>query len=370
MKKGFIVVLSLLLAWSCKKDGGVEQNAYSDQPIFYLNAVVDGLPISLKAGENQYSMFTGYALQDSVLHMQGVLAQDSPNFRNAFYLDLRGADLMANTSQAAPSRSFRLGPIPIADPSGRVKEPNHYDYFFFPDSVNGHIPLLWKVEGNSYYGDTCHVWDFDVMTKPQLEVEMRSAGPLSCTPVVRHTINAQENCKGEIHVIKSTNNELQVEARARLGKVKKVDWFLDLQKISSGLNLNYQANAFRASYQLKAVIEFESGCTETIEKVVLPGGIACDINMDYRKEPHRKANPHNLNTVEIRYYDAQGKMYSSWYPNTQGSFTIESYNSYHDQNSMHAHQRFSFSGDAILKSADGSSVQLNSIFGIFALAHP
>ena len=38
--------------------------------------------------------------------------------------------------------------------------------------------------------------------------------------------------------------------------------------------------------------------------------------------------------------------------------------------SSHKHKRFSFLGDAILKSADGSTLQVNNIFGSFAVAYP
>lgn len=370
MKRKYVVWSLLLALWGCGKDAGVDENRYSDQPLFYLNAVVDGLPTSIKAGQNQYQMYTGYALQDSVLHMQGVLATDSPNFRNAFYIDLRGADLLQSLSQATASRTFTEGPIPLADPTGFVKQPNHFDFRFFADNVNGHVPTMWMVADTSYYGDSCSILGLDVSVKQQIQVEMTSAGPLSCTPSVRHTINTREDCKGELHILENSNGSLRAEAKARVGRLKKVDWFLGGQKISSGLNFSYSPPAFQLSYLIRVELEFESGCTETIEKLVLQGGAACDINIDYLKTPHRLSNPHNLKTVEIRYYDSQGKMYSSWYPNVQGSFSIESYNTYQDRTSNYEHQRFSFSGNAILKSADGSSVELNSIFGIFALAHP
>mgnify|MGYP000545477702 CR=1 FL=1 len=360
----------ILLLWSCSKEAGVEENHYSDQPLFYLNAVVDGLPISLKAGENQYQMYTGYTLQDSVLHMQGVLASDSPNFRNAFYIDLRAAELVANLNQLTASRTFTEGPLPLADPSGLVVKPDHYDYRFFADNVNGHIPTMWAIEDTSYYGDSCALLGLDATSKTHIEVVMTSTGPLSCTPSVKHIIKTHQDCKGELHILQNSNSGLIAEARARLGKLRKVDWYLGGQKVSSGLNFNYSPLVYQPSYLIRAELEFESGCTESIEKLVLPGGSTCDINIDYLKTKHRVANPHNLKTVEIRYYDAQGKMYSSWYPKAEGSFSIESYNSYHDANSSQPHQRFSFSGEAILKSADGASIKLNSIFGIFALAHP
>ncbi len=187
---------------------------------------------------------------------------------------------------------------------------------------------------------------------------------------MKHTINTESECKAKVEVIQSSGTQLKAKAIARLGKIASVDWFMGSQKIASGINLNYQASGHYVNYNLKAVVKFESGCQETIEKVIMAGGTDCDINMNYRRVKHRVSNPHNLRTVEIRYYDAEGKMYSSWYPNSQGRFNIEALSGYRDANSVYDHHRFSFSGEAILKSSDGSSVQLNNIFGIFALAHP
>ena len=81
-------------------------------------------------------------------------------------------------------------------------------------------------------------------------------------------------------------------------------------------------------HKIKAEITFQAGCKEVIEKTILPGTVNCDLNITYQRTASRENNPHNLNTVEVIYFDENGKAYSSLYANSTGEFTIESVNNY------------------------------------------
>jgi hypothetical protein len=366
----FLLAFAVLSFTACKEDDGLSQTSFVESPRFYVNATVNGLPISYKAGEGNYQMYTNYQVQDSVLHMYGVLATDSPAYRNALRLNIRGAELISNMAYPSAGNVFEKGALPLYDPSGLTALPGHFDYHFSADSVNGHIPLIWHTPSSSYYGDSCFLIGLNQANQQSFTVEMQSAGPLSCTPSVKHTIRTGQDSKAQLHIVRNSNSELSAEVQARIGRIQKVTWEVDGANAGNGQTMQYSAVGFSASFQVKASVEFEDGGVEVIEKVVLPGGSACDINIDYQKRKHRVQNPHNLKTVEIQYYDADGKLYSSAYPLSQGNFNIESISDYHDSNSAHKHQRFSFSGNAILKSADGSTLEINNIFGSFAVAHP
>ncbi len=370
MKKVFLFVSFLFLVLGCREDDGVGQSSFVESPRFYVNATVNGLPLNLVAGEESYRMFTSYELKDSVLEMYGALATDSPAYRKALVLKLRGSDILDPQSIPHPGNLFKPGPVPLMDPSGATVLPDYFDYHFFADTVNGHIPLVWIAPSSSYYGDSCSIVGLNGQQNPTFSIEMRSTGPLTCTPSVKHIIETGGQCKAQVHVLKSTSSELKVEAQARVGRISSVNWQIAGQNAGQGNSLQYSVVGFQTGFKVRAEIQFESGCTEIIEKIILPGSPICDINIDYRKEGHRVTNPHNLSTVEIQYFDEDGKMYSSAYPGTQGGFAIESTNDYNDVNSNHKHKRFSFSGQAILKSADGTSLQLNNVFGSFAVAHP
>ncbi|MGB0978418.1 MAG: hypothetical protein ACPGVV_03435 [Croceimicrobium sp.] len=372
MKKKVLVIASFLIALfsGCKEDEGPNQSSFMESPRFYVNSTINGLPLNLVAGEEGYQMFTSYELEDSVLVMNGVLAADSPAFQKAVVLKIRGSELLGPNSQISAGNVFQQGPLPLMDPSGATVQPGYYDYHFFADSINSHINLLWSAPRSSYYGDSCSIIGLNSSLNQSFTIEMSSAGPLSCTPSVKHTIQTGKECKAQIHVINSTSSELHVEVQERIGRIQEVNWQIAGQNAGQGNSLLYSVVGFQPGYRVKAEVKFESGCTEIIEKIILPGGPSCDINIDYRMEGHRVANPHNLATIELQYYDESGKLFSSAYPNAQGSFVIESVSAYSDANSSLSHQRFSFSGEAVLKSADGSSLQFNNIFGSFALAHP
>tara|TARA_R110001592_G_scaffold219477_1_gene473694 strand:+ start:74634 stop:75767 length:1134 start_codon:yes stop_codon:yes gene_type:complete len=376
MKKAIASLIGVvLIASACTKDTSLDQAEYSDNPLFYFSGSVNGLPVNVQAGKDGYAMYTHYFLKDSVLHMESILAADSPAYREAFKIDIHGGELSNSISNTNYSSSLINGPIALADASGYPRRPHVYDYIFTSDSLNGNIPLQWTTPKGSYYGDSCNYLEVNALEQQSFKVEMQSAGPLSCTPLVAHTILTQGQCKAEMHILKSTNSVLIAEARSRVGLIKSIQWSVNDQNVGTGLTLSYDVLGFSPGYRLKARIVFESGCTETIEKVILAGSPQCDINLNYQKLPRRDYNPHNLGTVSVSYFDANGKEYNSHYAYNTGHFSIESIANYNESMSSgttvtNNHKRYSFSGDLVLKSSDGSSVQLDNIFGIFAVEHP
>jgi hypothetical protein len=376
MKKALIAWLGLVfLTTACNKDSSLDQVEYSDNPLFYVSGSVNGLPINLQAGKDGYALFTHYYMHDSVLHMESILSADGAAHRDAFKIDIHGAQISNEIAATNYASSLINGPVSLADPSGYPRLPHVYDYYFSSDSSNNDILLLWNTPDSSYYGDSCSYLEVNALLNPSFKVEMLSVGPLSCTPYVAHTIQSQSSCKAEMHILKSTNSELKAEARARVGSIRSIQWSVNNQNVGGGLVLDYDVLAFSPGYKLKANILFDNGCTELIEKIILTGSSQCDVNLSYQKRPHRYYNPNNLATVTVSYFNTDGKEYRSDYANNVGDFSIEAIASYSESaqtanTTNENHKRFTFSGDLILKSADGSSLTLDNIFGIFAVEHP
>jgi hypothetical protein len=376
MKNALIPVLGLaLITVACNKNSSLDQAQYSDNPLFYLSGSVNGLPINLQAGKDGYALFTNYYLQDSVLHMESTLSKDAAILREAFKIDIHGGETSNDIAATNYATSLINGAVALADPSGYPRLPHVYDYSFTIDSLNSDLLLLWNTPDSSYYGDSCRYWAVNSLLNPSFKVEMLSAGALSCTPYVAHTIQSQGNCKAEMHILKSTNSELKAEVRERVGSIRSIQWTVNGTNIGSGMELNYDVLGFSPGYTLKANILFDNGCSEVIEKIILAGSSQCDINLNYQKEAHRYYNPNNLATVTISYFDADGKEYRSDYANNVGDFSIEAIASYNETSQSATstnenHKRFTFSGNLILKNIDGSSLTLDNIFGIFAVEHP
>jgi hypothetical protein len=324
MKKARVSLLGIVLVFTaCNKDTDLDQAEYSDNPIFYISGSVNGLPVNNQAGKDGYAMYTHYFVEDSVLHMESILAADSPNFREAFKIDIHGASLSPIPINTGYFSSLTNGPIPLADASGHPRRPHVYDYYFTSDTLNEDSPLQWTTPDSSYFGDSCSFLEVNALQTVNFKVEMTSAGPLSCTPLVAHTIQSQGDCKAEVNILKSTNSELVAEARNRVGTIQSIQWFVNDQSVGTSRSLNYSVVGFSPGYRLKAKIFFASGCIEIIEKVILSGSSQCDININYQKQPRRDYNPHNLGTVVITYFDAQGKEYTSDYAYNTGHFSIE-----------------------------------------------
>ncbi|MDZ7848146.1 MAG: hypothetical protein U5L96_16110 [Owenweeksia sp.] len=77
-----------------------------------------------------------------------------------------------------------------------------------------------------------------------------------------------------------------------------------------------------------------------------------------------------LATVQLTYYDESGKAYSSHYNDVVGSFKIVSTTPYNENEAGQPTTRFFFETEAVLKSSDGSTLELKDTFGSFAVAHP
>lgn len=371
MKRIILAVLGLLVWTQCSDD---EQTAlqYRDSYRFYVYANLNGQPLNLNAGEDDYALFTQLK-QDSlgVWHTIGTLARDSNRYRHAFQLRFRSNRAAATADEAGFSASFAVGPRTLADASGAVRIPGIYRFFFRPDSFSGHQNLLWEYEGRTYYGDSLRVDSFDAGTNPYCEIAMRSAGVFACTPLIVHRIEAHSNCRALLNV-HASYDRLSAGVEPVLGRIEAIQWYLDSIPISESGNWQRNLSGSGQPHLVEAEVSFSGGCTERLAKLVVPGPANCERHLIYQKQPFRKPNPNNLGTVELVYFDGQGKRFSSFYAQNEGSFQIEKLKLLEAKNTLGPglHNHLIFSGQALLKSADGQSIMLHNIHGSFATLLP
>jgi hypothetical protein len=366
----WIALLGLLSFAGCKEDdNGESGTSYTDNYRFYVDALVDGLPLRINAGENDYAMYTSYQLQDSLLLMHGLLAQDSQDIRNALQIFFRSAELGSQYRDFDPLGTLQNGKVAVADGSGHTQVPQHFDFDFFPDTVLGNQAFYWSVQDSSYHADTCRVIGLNADLENHLDVSLNSPDPANCPINITKGISTLNTCKAEVR-LGQFGNDLALVVEPRIGSISAVRWFRGGQPIGNGTSFILPANLVGQIAEIKAEIDFASGCTEAITKEMLISPAACDVSINYRKKPHLSYNPHNLNTVEIVYYDQNGKRFTSLYPNTEGDFELMNTASYQDPNSGYHHQQFNFSGELLLRSRDGSTKSISKLFGSFAVAHP
>lgn len=369
LKKIVLLVFAFALLHSCSKDDQQAEGIYTDSYRFYLYATVNGKAMNANAGELGYVMHSNYALQDSVLHMYGQLSRDSAEPREAVEIRLRSDQLMTPGSLSA-GNTFSAGPVALADPTGQVRKPQIFDYVFRPDSSNGHQILNWNYNGQTYYGDSLRINDINIVNTPILNLTMTNSGVFSCVPMVKQSIPTSGMCAAKLKV-EATLSKLNAEIAVGKGVFQSADWWVNGSSVSGGLKLSDMGINGTLPIKVKAKVHFEGGCTVEIEKTIIPGRNGCDLNITYQRIPERQPNPHNLHTAEIIYYDAAGKAYTSFYPKNSGVFKLESVSDYEENgNSSMLHKRIMFSGSGTLRAADGSEVEIENLYGSYAIAHP
>lgn len=367
-KIAFLIFASSFLL-SCSKEDGQADAVYTDSYRFYLYATVNGQAMNANAGEHGYIMHSNYVLQDSVLHMFGQLSRDSAEPREAVEIRLRSDQLITGSSMGA-GNTFTTGPLALADPSGQVRKPQIFDFVFRPDSSNGHQILNWNYNGQTYYGDSLRINDVNIANTSTLNVTMTNSGVFSCVPMVKQTIPTSGKCAARLNLSASLT-ELNAEIAVGKGVFQSAEWWINGSSVSGGLKLTDFGINGSLPIKVKVKVHFEGGCTVEIEKTIIPGRNGCDLNITYNRIPERQPNPHNLHTAEIIYYDAAGKAYTTYYPNNKGNFKLESVSDYEENGSSgQLHKRIMFSGSGTLRAADGSEIEVENLYGSYAIAHP
>src|SRR5947207_14857 len=69
----FIWLLTLASIAGCKKEEYPAPPPPPSPPTFYFNGSIDGKPLNIQAGENNYYMFTSYSLDSGVYSFKGEL---------------------------------------------------------------------------------------------------------------------------------------------------------------------------------------------------------------------------------------------------------------------------------------------------------
>ena len=360
-----LALLSLMIT-ACEEDQLEDQ--YSDSYRFFLYANINGLPLNWNAGDGGYAIKTNHFFEGNQMVVESFLSRDTNQPQNALMLRFRGS---ANPSMERPLNDFEAGAVALADASGMVRTPGVFDYLFQPDSTMGGPGFVWTYRGKQYYGDSLALAQIDSRATPAFSVELSNSSP-NCVISLKHQIQVQGLCKAQLRILEASSSNLQAKVQASVGRINSLRWYVnDVAQQSSALRLNHNIISSNQPQRIKVEVQFESGCQETIEKTVIPGQTSCDLHLTYAKNPAQVVNPLNEETVEIIYYNDAGKRFSSLYAHNSGDFVIESSSPYNDMAEPDVnHRRLVFKGNALLLSADGSTVELNNIHGSFAVAVP
>lgn len=373
MGKRIAILLIILATWSCKKDSvSAEYSPYQDEYRFYTRAKVNGLPLDLYAGEGGYGLETDYHLENGVVVMEGELSDPDQPMKNSLVLRIRGDKKISDVNEFQVGTALRPGLYSYRDRTGTVVVPGEYKIDFFGDTAYSPMNFHWQFPDSteSYlHNPGSKIVSLNENTDPYIVTLTTDYS--GCESRVTHLINLEEDCDASFNIKSLSAYDCKVEVVSRVGNVLNVSWILDGQSVSPDFSGNIGAAYLAGSHSLSANIEFESGCTKTVVREFDGSSVShCFTDFWYSKTRVTTYDEDQLGTIELEYYDEAGKMYSTFYSGIAGDFKIVSLTPYRENDLEQKTTRFFFEADAILKSEDGTSVELTECFGSFAVAHP
>ncbi len=367
-----MLVVLIGFATACKKDNAnaTSDGGYQDEYRFYTTAKINGLPIELNAGEDNYGLETNYTLEDSVVIMEGMLAKENEPLKNAVLLRFRGNQKVTRVEDFRVEKSLRPGLFSYRDKTGYSSVPGSYDLKFLGDTSYYQLNYSWMFETGS---------SSSFRSPPPIRVNAQDFDPFKvslmtdfngCKSVVTHWINILEDCDAAIKVSNVSPYGFNVNAVSRQGNILSVEWTLDGNTVEPSFS-GYIGASLYGEHTLKGEIFFEEGCTKIVERTFdASAATPCLTDFWYEKSKATTYDQKQLGAVEIEYYDENGKKFSTFYSGTGGDFEIVSLSPYLENEKAQSTTRFFFNAEAILKNEDGTSVELTECFGSFAVAHP
>ncbi len=367
------LLISVMFLTQCKKETPGTYTSYTGNVVFFVNGSIGGIPFDYQAGKNNYVMSSEYHFKDSVVDMRGSLLPDGTLKKSGFEVRIRGQQRTATATAFDPDQNLNTGNMALRDATGFRKETGKYIVSLSCDSTQGqYSSYLWIFPDGTYSNAYALEKKVDASLYPQYPVRLVTSGAFSCQSEVYHEISLEENCDAGFDVDILANFTAQLSLKNIQGNVDMVKWYHNdtLVTLSSINNSLYLGNTGEP-HQISCEVYFTDGCIKKMERIISANfAVNCMTDFTYQSNKEVIYDPQQLATVELLYYDENGKKYSSYYPDAQGEFKMVGYSPYKLNEDGDPTMMIRFEADAILKSADGASITLSNAEGSFALAHP
>jgi len=365
MKKTLALIFLITLAIACSSDEEAGVNSSYQEPFrFFTEATLDGQALEFNAGEENYALFTTHSIDNGVVTMQSVLAQDSTDLRNALVIVLRG-------DENSTGQVFTEGVLPWRSPTGFTQQPNQVNYTFTTNPGHAQSIVNWYVNGGAAVNDdTLQLGPIHTQQQPDLAVTLLSAGAVTCVPRIEYELQTASTDQALLNLNPIDSLTLQAEVSVNQGTLSSVEWRLNNQ-LQTADQPKLQIGPGQASYPLRisAEVGFASGHRQKITKEVMGPNINCDQSLFFSRSPLLESNPLNTNTVELIYYDVSGTPYRTLHQ--YGAFTIEQVMPYGKKSlGSGEHMQIHFAGSGLLKSDNGDTLSLDQVSGSFAFELP
>lgn len=309
----FLMAFLFVCSIGCKKDFPVSS---IETPVFYFNGTVNGTYVDLKAGVNDYYMYSSF-LQDTnyVYNFFAELRQNNcMNCTNKIKFQINDDTVSPPTGNSQANTSLTVNYYSIQLDSAQTGTSTEYDVFFNcdSDSLNTTVNSWDFGDGTSETGtfSTTHTYTHPGYYDVCLTVSDNNG---TCTSSICNQIKVaipDTACKVSIVDSIISGNTIWLAAAGN-GSPSTYLWdFAD----GTTSNLNPVSHTFSTAGVYKVCVQTTdlNGCTANFCKnISTPGLAGCLANFNFSVLSTLYQNPLSLSNVAITWTDNLGIVYSS-----------------------------------------------------------
>jgi PKD repeat protein len=308
MQRSTLYVLVLLLFFSaCKKPKPIEK---SGNPVFYIDAVIDGSKLELKAGDNGYYMRPSFyddtiGIRSFVGKLGKINCINQEVCPESFEVIFREKDKGLNGGQPSIDENITLKSYNFRGPASHLFQ--SYKATFFSKSTPLGTAHLWDFDdgATSTQVNPIHYYlnEADSLVEPKLTVQ--SSG---CNNSISYPVNFNKGCLVDFFPSKVGVN-LNWNAAPKQNRAELWDLGNGYLPLGAG-NPIPSDSVFIACVKSTNVI---TGCTTyKCKNIVIDTGlVGCVANFDMIKEKVMIKDVRDFSEVTVKWRDSAGKLYNS-----------------------------------------------------------
>ncbi len=368
-RKFFIIPLLFLTVFACKKR--IEPTDEVGTPVFYLDGLINNVPVKLEAGKNDFYLQTNYSVDNNnIIEFSGNLKQTCSNCKSSLRIVVRdykksqGAPVTSDSSLSNRSYDFNR--------KGYANIPYYAVHFFAtPSGTASLLSEQWQFDDGSTSASNVVDKTFRAGTIQNIAYTCNYANTCSSTISyqlkLNHFLNPADLPDFYYSKIDSLSSLLKftVTGGDTLGK-----YFWDFGDGGKATGATVYYGFSKASVHHITLMQIRGNDTMAISKNVGSGGNT-DCRANFITQVTPLEDPLNLSTVVVEWTDEAGTTYSSGelIQDLHTNFTILGSEDYQINNSGMKTQMLKVQINCKLSNGS-STIEVKNLQGKIAVARP
>jgi hypothetical protein len=356
MRNRIVIAFSVLTLFACKKT--VEQMPAQPDPLFSVSYNIDGNFRTLKAGKEDYYMYSSYKSDEfNVGQLIGELKNSNTNKTNAFTFKFR-----SNSKTDIDLDSvLTLGIKDVTDTNFFMASNTRVKLNLDAIATDNVVKYSWSVNTDLRSTLKNPSFVFDSNEDNDFPVTLQTFFDTGCVASTKRCVDFNNmGCYGDFVFSKDANLAYTFSIPSYIaGDVSSVIWYINNQEVSTSKVLAHTFSS-AGNYLISADVLFKSGCISCLSKriVVDYGGMynGCLSDFDMSYTTYNNAHYLQLNTVEINYWDDSGVLFSSVFSVNPGNVEILEVSDYKNNEIGKQTKKIRFSGEVKLTNHQGSQI--------------